>query len=365
MQFEKMGKKKSEKKGAGSAPAPAPAQKTDLPLAPAAGDGVTKPPREGLLSFLYKEDGTLDKKMLSLVSVLSSAIILLLVLITLALVLPGCKQEPPASTPLVTSGSASATSEGYDMTLNALPVERLQGTILEETEDAGEEYVEETLFLGDSNTVRLTEFSSITGVTLQNGIGVVGEGIQGAVSNRNIIFSGLNNVTMAQSVAIVQPRRVVITFGTNNAGYTPTDDFIEFYETFIDDIRDSYRYADIIIASVPPISQNHTNGNLSMTEIDKYNLALADLAKEEDCKFLNWSEVLRDEETGYAAAGTMEGDGIHITRKAAERMIDYFRTHSHITDDERPKPLDPVPNHIQTPAPVVSSTPPASSAGTG
>ena len=35
-----------------------------------------------------------------------------------------------------------------------LDVSAYQGTVLEETPDAGEDYIQETLFVGDSNTVR-------------------------------------------------------------------------------------------------------------------------------------------------------------------------------------------------------------------
>ncbi len=355
MQFEKMGKPTGEKpprkpSPPGTPPPPkAPAQPSRHK---AAGTAVKKRP----FAFFYLPDGGLDKKMVALFSALIGGIVILVVLISLALLLPGCQQTPAASSQSSSKAPVIVGDASYDKTQNSLPQAEYAGTILPQSEDAGDAYVDETLFLGDSNTVRLVEFGADTGITLQNGIGVVGEAIQGAVQNNNIIFQGYNNVTMAKSVALVQPRRVVITFGTNNVGYTPVDDFIEYYQSFIGQIRQEYPSADIIIAAVPPIAQQHQSPQLSQSEVDKYNRALVELAQEEDCRFLNWSEALKDESTGYAKEGMMEKDGIHITRQAAQNLMEYFRTHSYITEDTRPKPLKAVPVHVQTPAPVVSSS---------
>ena len=56
---------------------------------------------------------------------------------------------------------AQSTAEAtYDAAANVIDVTKYEGTILAETQDAGQDYIDSTLFLGDSNTAR---FMLITG----------------------------------------------------------------------------------------------------------------------------------------------------------------------------------------------------------
>lgn len=274
---------------------------------------------------------------------------LLLVVILLAALLPGLQQKEPVSS--IASGSSApeslVTESGYDKNANALPTDQLQSTILQETEDAGAEYVEETLFLGDSNTVRMLSYRDVTNVSLSNGIGVEGMGIQAFNSLKCVQFKGSSAiVTMPDAVAAMQPRRIVITFGTNNVGGMNLKSFIAEYEKAIDTLKEKYQFADIIIGAIPPIDQYHMNENITMTTVDKFNVALAELAEQKDVKFVNWTEVLKDSSTGFCKKEYTIQDGIHLSRAGMEAMFGYFRTHSFIGEDRRPKPLKTIPERV-------------------
>lgn len=94
---------------------------------------------------------------------------------------------------------------------------------------------------------------------------------------------------------------------------------------------------DILINAIPPLGQQHSNQSLTQTQVDEYNKALVEMCKEKGWKFLNSAEVLKDSATGYAKSGYVESsDGIHLTRAAMEALFDYIRTHSCITEDDRP-----------------------------
>lgn len=288
--------------------------------------------------------------------------VLLVACVSLAIILPGCNQKPVEASSASESVSESeapvsvVTESGYDKDALVLSASEYGGTVLGKTDDAGDTYVKDTLFLGDSNTARMLEYSAVTKVTLNTSIGVEGMGIGGALSNYCVKFRNYSGAyNMAQAVAILQPRRVVITFGTNNAGGTSVDSFINTYGQVLDAIEESYPYAEIIIASVPPVAQVHMNQYITMNIIDGYNLALVELAKERGLKFLNWSENLKDGATGYMKAGYAVDDGIHISKAGMEAMFEYFRTHALDSEDERPKPLDPIPERLPIPRPVTST----------
>lgn len=229
------------------------------------------------------------------------------------------------------------TESGYDKDQNAIDQTQYTSTILEESEDAGQDYVDETLFLGDSNTARM--YRMFDYCTYDNAIGSVGMSARSLATYACVQLQGYSNyVTMAKAVSLMQPRRVILTFGTNDLSPSySTESFIENYEEGIKTIVEAYPSVDIIVNSIPPLGQKHSNQNLTQTQVDEYNKALVEMCKENDWKFLNSAEVLKDTSTGYAKSGYVESsDGIHLTKAAMEELFEYVRTHSYITEDDRP-----------------------------
>ncbi|WP_295472057.1 SGNH/GDSL hydrolase family protein [uncultured Subdoligranulum sp.] len=265
-----------------------------------------------------------------------------------------------------TAGTELVEEQGYNKDENTIDASQYSSTILEESEDAGQEYVDETLFLGDSNTARMRMFGYCT---LENSLASVGMSARSLASYECVKFSGISGyVTMPEAVGIMQPRRVIITFGTNDLspGYS-TEDFIANYQEGIEAVEEAYPSVDIIINAIPPLGQQHSNENLTQTQVDQYNQALVQMCQEQGWKFLNSAEVLKDSSTGYAKSGyVISSDGIHLTEEAVGVLFDYIRTHSYITEDDRPT-LTSIPEHVSdkdvsasTAASVITSSPAAS-----
>ena len=121
---------------------------------------------------------------------------------------------------------------------------------------------------------------------------------------------------------------------------------------------------DIIVNAIPPIGQQHSNQSLTQTQVDEYNKALVEMCQEKGWKFLNSAEVLKDSVTGYAKSGYVEtSDGIHLTRTAMDALFNYIRTHSYITEDDRPA-LTTIPKHTGDKDAVVYTVPVVSSSST-
>ena len=98
--------------------------------------------------------------------------------------------------------------------------------------------------------------------------------------------------------------------------------------------------------------------------MDEYNKALVEMCQEKGWKFLNSAEVLKDSVTGYAKSGYVEtSDGIHLTRTAMDALFNYIRTHSYITEDDRPA-LTTIPKHTGDKDAVVYTVPVVSSSST-
>ena len=255
---------------------------------------------------------------------------------------------------------------GYDATKNTIDQGEFSATVLPETEDAGQEYIDTTLFLGDSNTARM--YRMFDYCSYDNAIGSVGMSARSLQKYACVKFSGYGSyVTMPQAVALMQPRRVIVTFGTNDLdpNYSAAS-FAESYRAGLQAIADAYPAADIIVNAIPPLGRSHSNASLTQSQVDEYNKAIVEMCDANGWKFLNSAEVLKDAATGYAKEGYVESsDGIHLTRAAMDALFTYIRTHSYVTEDTRPA-LTAVPKHtddkdaVTYATPVVEATPAAS-----
>ena len=213
-------------------------------------------------------------------------------------------------------------------------VDTQSAALLTETADAGEAYLNDTLFLGDSNTVRLYNNGLIS---LQQFCAKEGIGIQSAISEQLVTFKGTDQrYTMAEAVAMMKPRRVVITLGTNDNGMD-VDTFINYYTQFVQSIQASYPYTDIIVNTVPPVPENHSNyPDTSQEKIDDFNMALLTMCENLGVKFLNSAEVLKDPSSGFGLSDYFIDGDIHLKSSGLKAVLNYLTTHAYETEDRRP-----------------------------
>lgn len=238
----------------------------------------------------------------------------------------------------------------YDASLGVIDTKKFEGTVLPETQDAGAQYVADTLFLGDSNTVRFMMYGDEkTGeayTTIRNNIGVVSMGVGAITTLKCEEFSGMSSaVTMPEAVKILQPQRILITFGTNNLSGTSTnaEKFIDTYKKGLKAIHEAYPYAALIVNSIPPLDAQRENSRLSQTQVDAYNEAICEMCTAEGYKYLNSAEALKDETTGWAKKDYTLGDGVHLSKNGVDALFAYIRTHAYENEDTRPKPLKKIP----------------------
>ena len=311
------------------------------------------------LKNLYED--LLNRKFTDRVKVATAALscVVIVAAFSALLITAGCKNKNEETTAqsTVEAGDNESVSETGDIKEQTmLSGNELGGSsesvsdskdenVLDETEDAGEEYIDETLFLGDSNTVRMMNY----GITsLKNTLAVVGMGIQSVKTLKCIQFEGYSSpITMVEAVKLLKPRRIIITFGTNNANGMSVDDFIKKYEEALDAVKQAEPSADILINSIPPIAQKNSYPSLSQNSIDKFNNALIKMAAERGYKYIDSASVMKDAATGYAKEGYTVNDGIHISESGFAAMFTYIRTHSHVVKDTTPRPETPLPKQVK------------------
>ena len=237
--------------------------------------------------------------------------------------------EEPA--PSVSESVADPTSGG-DLS-GHYQIDNASTALLTETADAGTDYLNDTLFLGDSNTVRLYNNGLIS---LQQFCAKEGIGTQVALNEGIVTFKkDSNHYTIPQAVAMMKPRRVVMTFGTNDTGME-VPDFIAHYTALIQAIQQSYPYTDIIVNTVPPVPADHSNyPHMDQAKIDDFNMALLEMCEQLGVRFLNSAEALKGSD-GYGIADYYTSGDIHLKSTGLKAVLNYLRTHALQTEDRRP-----------------------------
>ena len=264
-------------------------------------------------------------------AVLVCILCVLAVLLTFGITTTLLKKGGEEPAPSVSEPGADPTS-GEDLS-GHYQIDNASTALLTETADAGTDYLNDTLFLGDSNTVRLYNNGLIS---LQQFCAKEGIGTQVALNEGIVTFKkDSNHYTIPQAVAMMKPRRVVMTFGTNDTGMEVSD-FIAHYTALIQAIQQSYPYTDIIVNTVPPVPADHSNyPHMDQAKIDDFNMALLNLCEQLGVRFLNSAEALKGSD-GYGIADYYTSGDIHLKSAGLKAVLNYLRTHALQTEDRRP-----------------------------
>lgn len=263
-------------------------------------------------------------------AVLVCILCVLAVLLTFGITTTLLKKEEPA--PSVSEPAEGPAAPGEDLS-GHYQIDDASTALLTETADAGTDYLNDTLFLGDSNTVRLYNNGLIS---LQQFCAKEGIGTQVALNEGIVTFKkDSNHYTIPQAVAMMKPRRVVMTFGTNDTGME-VPDFIAHYTALIQAIQQSYPYTDIIVNTVPPVPADHSNyPHMDQAKIDDFNMALLGMCEQLGVRFLNSAEALKGSD-GYGIADYYTSGDIHLKSAGLKAVLNYLRTHALQTEDRRP-----------------------------
>ena len=299
---------------------------------------------------------SLSRKQKQAVIVLACCLLAILITsLVVGVMVSGFSSRGSGDSSSINSGSSGSTS--YDN--SEFAIDETSSAILAETQDGGDAYVEQTVFVGDSNTVRFNQYNLLT---LDQFVGKESMGIQEVPTTKCVYFKNDNTAyTIPEALAKMKPRRIVMTFGTNNAdGSMSAEAFIESYRTAIKAIQDAYSYCDIIINAIPPVGVSTSGYHVDMQTVDELNYALVKMCEEDGLKFLNTSEVLKGDD-GYARAEYMSSDGIHLSQSGLKKILEYHRTHVYETEDRRPD-TNNIPKRAKNPVETGTTTPTSSSA---
>lgn len=204
--------------------------------------------------------------------------------------------------------------------------EGVLGTVLTETEPVGQEYLDDTLFVGDSFTDGIRLYSAYFGNALC--IAKRGVNTHSALTDAFYMIEGVAH-TMIDAIEYYKPRRVYLMLGTNGLGWESVEWNLEGYDVLVDEILRRVPGCYVVIQSIPPTTAERAalQPAYSLENIARYNEGLMDLAMRKGIYYLDINAALSNED-GYLDDSIAASDGFHMQPWAYATWSEYILTHA-------------------------------------
>ncbi len=234
---------------------------------------------------------------------------------------------PPAPTP------DSSFSYIYENNPNLTALDYGSTAILPPTEDAGQEYIDNIIFLGDSTTYGFIFYES-----LRDGRNTkqVWTGFDGTITlsfQSSILIKDPEDGagrTIRQCAQLRRPDFLVVTLGLNGISFMGEEYFVSEYKSLITDIKTLSPETTVVLQSIYPISRNYVYwGSITNDMVTLANSWILQIAEELDCPYLDTYSILAADD-GSIKRQFESGDGIHLSPEGLDTVLEYIRFHAYL-----------------------------------
>lgn len=207
--------------------------------------------------------------------------------------------------------------------------EQYPGIVLTETTDAGDDYIKQIIFLGDSTTYGLKYYKALEAEQ-------VWTPSSGTLTLDKQSFAKIlypndgTEILIKEAAAKSKPKYMVITLGVNGISYLDEETFKKEYTNLIQDILAASPDTIVMIQSIFPVARSYQyQKSINNEKINQANIWLVEMADSLGLKYLNTASVLMDDE-GYLPEDYQNGDGLHLNEVSAALVVQYIRTHAYV-----------------------------------
>jgi len=205
------------------------------------------------------------------------------------------------------------------------------------TADAGREYLDKIVFLGDSTTYGFIPYYNAGYTALPKPEQVwtpkVGYLTLPYYKSAKVYLRATGEeLSIADAAAKVRPEIMIITLGVDGIAFVGKnnygkDDFISVYKQLIGEIQTASPDTKIILNSIYPVADSYQNqGDINNTKINDANGWIESIAVELGLPFLYSWETLAV--NGRLPESAHNGDGLHLTGESLAKIAEYVRTHA-------------------------------------
>lgn len=241
--------------------------------------------------------------------------------------IPAVKDEPIVYEEDLTDFEEDAPRPVYT---HSQLMEMYPDAVLGKTEDAGQSYINDMIFIGDSTTHGMAFYGVLEGgkETKQVWTPKSGTLAMWNLLTENIVYpDDGSEMLIGDAIGIKCPKIVVLTLGVNGVSSLTEEQFKGYYVDLINLIKEKSPDTKIITQSIYPVCDYYEMKSISMEKINRANSWIAEIASENGAYYLNTITALVNE-AGYLNNDYCNGDGIHISKSGFNVILDYIRTHS-------------------------------------
>ena len=233
---------------------------------------------------------------------------------------------------------SSCTAQKNDTSSDANVMQNADA-LLSPCEDKGMSYIDSFIFFGESTTYHLKSRGVLSGGKDTKQVWANESGtmkLDLSIDKQKIIYPETNErLTVGEAAAKKKPKYIVLTFGLNGAVQNVNrgaEYFKACYKKLIEAIRSASPSTTVILQTAFPVAENMDMSAYSVDlktlneYIDLQNSWAYSLACEENCKYLDTSSILKDENNNLKME-YQAGDGHHLTAEAYRQILYYIRTH--------------------------------------
>ena len=202
-------------------------------------------------------------------------------------------------------------------------------TLLEETEDMGQEYLDSIIFLGDSTTYGLLAYGVLSGGTESTQVWTPANRTFSLFNQSGILIQypeTNENISVESAVSIKQPEYMIITLGINGVSMMDEESFKRDYIDLINRILGAGPDTKIMLNTIYPVAQNY-----SLIKNERINLGntwVYGIAEEMGLRYLDTASALKDAD-GFLPYEYQNGDGLHLSWDALNVVVGYIRIHGY------------------------------------
>ncbi|MBR3967454.1 MAG: hypothetical protein IKJ91_10325 [Clostridia bacterium] len=203
-------------------------------------------------------------------------------------------------------------------------------TVLAESEDMGEKYIDSLIFLGDATSYGLKSYGILKDGKDSNQLWFA-KGATLSIADiltKKIVYpeSG-KEMLIADAAALAKPEYLVVTLGAEGLRAITEEDFVSQYTSLVDALISASPETKLILQSIFPV--NEKISKLTNEKIDIANEHILKIAEEKGVRFLDTRSVLKDENGGLIEKLDNGGTGMNLTAEGFEIVLNYIRTHGY------------------------------------
>ena len=230
-------------------------------------------------------------------------------------------------------GSQVEAAEATDDPLRTRPAQQGDGTLktLDETEDAGQEYLNSLTFLVDSSLVGLRDYGVLSGGTETSQVWATPSGVLAVadIAQSRIVYPGDGSIITAPDAAmLIQPEILVISIGNDGIANIDQYEFIDKYDTLIADIRRNSPNTWILCLPLTSVTMDYTSADgLTAAKCNEYDSWIRTVCEQTGSIYCDAVSSVQDV-SGALLQDYATSDGRTLNPNGVNRILQYLRYHA-------------------------------------